>query len=136
VRADALDLAALEDAQELGLQGRRQLADLVEEDGPALGLLEGAEAARRGAGEGALLVAEQLALEEVLGDGAAVDDDEGAVLARAGLVDGLGGAALAGAGLALEEDVHVGLRRALEEGEGRAHGHRGADQRAQLAPLA
>ena len=35
--AHALELAFLEDAQQLGLQQRRQLADLVEKHGPALG---------------------------------------------------------------------------------------------------
>ena len=37
-------------------------ADLLEEQGAALRLLEAADAALRGPGEGALLVAEQLAL--------------------------------------------------------------------------
>jgi len=36
----------LEDPEKLGLQFERQLADLVEEERPALGLLEPAEAAR------------------------------------------------------------------------------------------
>ena len=44
VGADALDLAALEDAQELGLQLEAELANLVEEDGAARGRLEGAVA--------------------------------------------------------------------------------------------
>jgi hypothetical protein len=39
-RADAPDLAFLEHAQELGLHERRHLADLVEEDRPAVGLFE------------------------------------------------------------------------------------------------
>ena len=44
----------------------RDLADLVEEERAAVGLLEAALAARDGAGERALLVAEELALEERL----------------------------------------------------------------------
>ncbi len=75
--AHALDLPALQGAQQLGLQVQRQLADLVEEEGAAVGLLEGALARVGGAGEGALLVAEELALDELLGDGGAVDGDEG-----------------------------------------------------------
>ena len=47
VAADALDLAVLEHAQQLGLQVEVELADLVEEDGAALGLLEAAAAAGR-----------------------------------------------------------------------------------------
>jgi hypothetical protein len=44
------------------------LADLVEEERAAVGLLEAADAAAVGAGEGALLVAEELGLEERLRD--------------------------------------------------------------------
>ncbi len=53
------------------------LADLVEEDGALGGVAEEALAVAVGAGEGAAHVAEELALQEVLGDGAAVDADEG-----------------------------------------------------------
>ena len=42
VAADALDLALLEDAEQLGLHRRRQLADLVEEERAAVGQLEAA----------------------------------------------------------------------------------------------
>ncbi len=41
--ADPLDLALLEHAQQLGLQARAHLADLVEEDGAAVGRLEAAD---------------------------------------------------------------------------------------------
>src|SRR5574337_2165675 len=47
---DAPDLLLLERAVELHLGLERQLADLVEEDRPALGLLEQAWFGRRGAG--------------------------------------------------------------------------------------
>ena len=43
--ADARDLALLEHAQELHLRGRRDLADLVEEERPRVGQLEAAEPA-------------------------------------------------------------------------------------------
>jgi hypothetical protein len=62
--ADALELALLQHAQQLGLQGRRDLADLVEQQRAAVGQLEAALAHPVGAGERALLVAEQLALEQ------------------------------------------------------------------------
>ena len=58
------DLALLQHAQQLGLQLERQLADLVEEQRAAVGLLEQAARARAvGAGERAAHVAEQLALD-------------------------------------------------------------------------
>ena len=64
--------------------------------------------ARSRAGERALLVAEQLGLEQVGRDGAAVDDDERPARARAGLVDRLAQHVLAGAGLALDQHGGVG----------------------------
>ena len=74
--AEALELALLQDAEELGLDERARLAHLVEEEGAARGLLEPPRARGDGAGEGALLVAEQLRLEELLGEGRAVEGDE------------------------------------------------------------
>ena len=85
--ADAVDLALLDGAQQLGLQARMHLADFVEQQGAAIGFLELADAARDGAGEGALLVAEQLAFEQVLRDGGAVDRDERCLGALALAVD-------------------------------------------------
>ena len=62
--ADALEPLLLERAQDLRLQRQRQLADLVEEQRAAVRHLELARLARDGAGERALLVAEQLGLEQ------------------------------------------------------------------------
>ena len=45
-RAEPADLAALERAEELDLERGRHLADLVQEQGAAVGLLEEAELAR------------------------------------------------------------------------------------------
>ena len=74
--ADAEDDALLQRAEELHLEVQRQLADLVEEERALVGRLELAGPRRDRAGEGALHVAEELALDQVLGDGAAVDGDE------------------------------------------------------------
>ena len=74
--ADAVEGALLQHAQELGLRRRRELADLVQEDRAAVGELELPEPARRGAREGALLVAEELALEQRVRNRRAVDRDE------------------------------------------------------------
>ncbi len=56
--ADAHDLAVLDDAQQADLRRQGELADFVEEQRAAVGLLEPALAARGSAGERALLVAE------------------------------------------------------------------------------
>ena len=85
--ADALEAPLLEHAQELRLDRERQLADLVEEERAAVRRLERARLRRDGAGERAALVAEQLALEEVLRDRRAVDDAKRLLRARARLVD-------------------------------------------------
>ena len=83
--ADAADLAAVEDAQELRLEIERELADLVEEQRAAVGGLDQALLVGAGAGEAALGVAEQLARDQLVRDRAAVDDDE-RPLARGGCV--------------------------------------------------
>ena len=66
--ADAGELALLQHAQQLGLGVERHVADLVEEERAAARLLELAGHRPVGAGEGALLVAEELALEQVARD--------------------------------------------------------------------
>jgi hypothetical protein len=58
VAADATELARLEDPQEHRLDVQRQLADLVEEDGPPVGALEGPLALCDGSRERSALVAE------------------------------------------------------------------------------
>src|SRR5581483_3524817 len=81
--ADALEFALLQDAQQFGLKGRRELADLVQEDRAAFGELEFAFLLRDGARERALFMSEQLAFEERFGERRAVDRDEGLGCARA-----------------------------------------------------
>ena len=83
VAADRAHRALLQRAQQLGLELQRQLADLVEEERAALGLAEQAGARGLRVGERAADVAEELAVEEVLGQRGAVDRDERA-LARGG----------------------------------------------------
>ena len=75
--ADRVDLAVLHGAQQLDLHVERQVADLVEEKRAAMGLDEFAGVFFRGAGERAFLVAEQDRFDQIVGDGAAIDGDEG-----------------------------------------------------------
>ena len=65
VASDLRELPILQDVQQLGLQRRRHLADLVEQDRAVARELELADARRLRAGEAAAFVPEQLALEEV-----------------------------------------------------------------------
>ena len=83
VIADALEHALLQHAQQLHLHRQAHVADLVEEQRAALGDLEAALAGGDRAGEGAFLVAEQLAFEQLGRNGAAVDGDERPLAARA-----------------------------------------------------
>ena len=74
--ADRLHRLFLEDAQHLGLRLEAHVADLVEEDRPAVGDLELAAPVGHRAGERAAHVAEELALDQLLGNGRAVHLDE------------------------------------------------------------
>ena len=112
--ADLLQLAGLEEAEEQALHAQRHLADFVEEDGALVGGLELAGLVAIGAGEAALDVAEELGLEERLGQTGAVDGDEGLVGARAVGVDGARDELLADAALAGDEDLGVGAGDALD----------------------
>ena len=95
--ADGRVFALLQHAQQPRLRLHRHVADLVEEQRAALGLLEAAGAARVGAGEGALLVAEQLGFDQVARDRRHVDGDERAVAALAVVVQRARDQFLAGA---------------------------------------
>ena len=101
----------LEHAQQLHLHRHGDVADLVEEQRPLVGQLEAADALAVGAGVRTLLVAEELAFEEVFVECAAVDGHErtGAERGR-GLVDRPGDLLLAGAGFAADEDGGGGIR--------------------------
>jgi hypothetical protein len=65
--AQPVEGPVLQYPKQLHLHTRRDLADLVEEDGPAVRQFEAAQSSFRGTGEGALLVAEQFGLEQGLG---------------------------------------------------------------------
>ena len=106
VAADALDLAFLNGAQQLRLQVELQIADLVEEERAAVGQLELADLLAHGAGEGALLVAEERALDQLARNGSDVDGDERPVGLLGMAVDHARHQFLAGAALA--EDEHRG----------------------------
>src|SRR5213079_1069266 len=70
--SDADHLSFLYNAEQAHLRRERELADLVQEQRPAVGLLEPALASRYGTRERALLVAEQLRVDQLRWNGAAV----------------------------------------------------------------
>ena len=112
--ADASECAFLECAEEFGLVGEGELADLVEEECAVVGELEESGVGLVGAGEGAFGVAEDFGFEEWFGDRGAVDGDEAGVVAVAGLVEGAGDELFAGAALADDQDGGGGACDACE----------------------
>src|SRR5438034_407393 len=127
-RADGTHLHLLEYAQELDLQPRRELGDLIEEDRPLVGATEESERVRDGAREGAADVTEELGLQEVLWDRAAVHGDERPLGARREAVDRRRDELLAGATLALDEHRGVGRSDLRDDLLHALHGRRVADQ--------
>src|SRR5262249_3781915 len=92
VATQTLHLALLEHAQELRLHGQGQRVHVVEEDGAAIGDLEAARLAPDRSREGAALVAEELAFEQLLGERRARDLHQRALAPRAGGAGGPRGA--------------------------------------------
>ncbi len=73
---DPLERLLFQKPQQLGLQRRRHLPDFVEEDRAAVGRFEQPALLLAGVGEGAALVPEQLAFEQLLRERRAGDVDE------------------------------------------------------------
>ncbi len=125
--AHARDLALLEDAEQIGLRPQADVADLIEKDGPPLGDLEFSLLPVLRSGEGAFLVAEKLALEQRLGQRAAVDGHERVIAAGRGEVNRPRDELLAGAALSGDQDGGVGGRDGLDGLEDLPHGGALAD---------
>ena len=132
--ADPLDLPLLEEPEELDLEREAHLADLVEEERAAVGDLELPLPLDVGARVGALLVPEQLRLQQRLGDRPAVDRHERAVAPAALRVERAGEQFLAGSALALDEDRGVGPGDARHDVEDLAHLGRGARRSPRSGP--
>ena len=132
VAADALELALLQRAEQLDLHLHREVADLVEEQRAAVGELEAAAAALHRAREAALLVAEQLGLEDAGRERRAVDAHERLLLARRVDVDRVRDELLAGAGLAAQEHRRRHRRDLADLVEHLAQGRRVTDDVAEV----
>ncbi len=106
--ADPVELLLLQRTQHLGLRAQAHVADLVQEQRPAVRLFELAPLHRGGAAEGALFMAEQLAFDQRFRNGGAIDGDEGPIGACAVLVNPPRHQFLAGPVLAADQDPAVG----------------------------
>ena len=112
--AQPFEFVLLQNPQELGLQFERNIADLVKKQRASMGQLEAADALRNGAGEGALFMAEQFALQEPGRDGGAVDLDQGTLVAGAKMMNRASDQLFPRAGFALNQDRRIGRRDGLE----------------------
>ena len=113
--ADPHDAAFLQRAQQLDLHGQWHVADLIEKQRAAVGLLEHALLGSCGASECAFLVTEQLGFEQAFGERATVDGNKGLV-GTSQLVQGLCHTFLADAGFARDQDRGLAGRQAVEHG--------------------
>jgi hypothetical protein len=110
----------LQGPQQLGLDAGRHFPDLVQEERAAVRHAE--ESGRpHGPGEGPLLVAEQLALDDRLRKRPAIHGNEFAVRTRARGVNGPGNELLAGPALAGDQHVALVATKAVDRARQRAH---------------
>ena len=121
-------LAFFEDAQQLGLGLEGQVAHFVEEQGSPVGGLEETAVHAGSAGESPFFVAEELALDQFVGQGRTVDRQERTVLAGAEGMDGPGHQFLASAALAGDQHGRLERRGPADLIEHVLHGRRGAQQ--------
>ena len=112
--ADRPDGFLFQSPQQGRLHGERHLAYLVQKEGALVGDPEQAVAPLAGAGEGPLHVAEQLAFQQLGGDGGTVERHEGPHPAGE-LMQGAGHQLLAGAGLPLHQHGSIGGRHSGDE---------------------
>ena len=122
-----LEFAFLQHAQQHDLRLGGELADLVEEDGAAIGQLEAALPSLQRAGERALLVAEELGRDERRRDRGTIHGDERPGRARRSLVDRPGDELFAGAGLPGDQHGRFGRRDLRQVGEHGPERRRRAD---------
>src|SRR5207245_2919060 len=105
-----LEFLLLQNTKELGLQLKRDITDLIKEQRALVGQFKPADPLGDGAGEGAYLMAEQLAFEQPCRDRRTVNLDEGPLATLTQIVDRASDEFLAGTSLALNQHGGVGRR--------------------------
>src|SRR5262249_32062382 len=104
-RAQPLDFAGFEHAQQLGLLPDRHVAGLLEENSAAIGKLESTNAIRTCISECSLYVAEKFAFEEAFRKSASIHGDQRTRSSRGQRVKRLGDHFFASAMFAGDQDV-------------------------------
>src|ERR1700730_5660287 len=98
-----LKLLFLQDAQQFGLQRRRNITYLVQEKSTFVGQLETANPLRYGSGERSFLVAKELAFQQIQWNGSTIQSYERTSAPRADVVDRVCDELLASAGFTLDQ---------------------------------
>ena len=132
--AQALKLLFLQHTQQFGLQCRRNIAHLVQEERAFVGQFETANLLRDGSGESALLVAKKLAFQQIQRNGSAIQLYERASAPRADVVNRARDQLLAGAGFSLDQHSGIGGRDAFDLFEHRFQSRTVADDLLESAP--
>jgi hypothetical protein len=127
IASHAVDLAIFQYPQQFLLKWQRHVAELIQKESAAIGVLELALALAVGPGVSPRFVAEEFIFEQVFVEGGTVERHEGLVLPRAVEVQCLGRQFLARARLALDEHATIGGGELLEAVEHRMHQRAGAD---------
>src|SRR5262249_16943222 len=121
VGADALHLALLQHAQQLGLHGQRHVADLVQKQRALVGLFKLAEVPRGSSCKRALFMAEQLRFDQLRRDRRAVQRYVGTVATAAFFVNRAGDQLFARAGFTQDADTGFAGGHAFHLGQQLAH---------------
>src|SRR5258705_3937703 len=109
----------LQDAQQLRLHRRRDVAYFVQKQRAFVSHFEASDLLRDRTGEGALLMTEQLAFQKIQRNGRAIKLYKWATEALTGVVNGMCDELLACTGFPLDEDSRVGWRNLLHLVENR-----------------
>ncbi len=133
--ADALELTLLDDAEDLDLGRQGQLADLVEKDRSSGRAFEPPGLLAVGPGERAALVAEQFALDEPLGECAAIDANKRSARAIRMAMERGRDQLFASAAFTEDQDRARRSRRQVRSScRPRASRHSGRSARARISP--
>ena len=119
--AQAFEFALLQDAEQLHLNGRGDVADFVEEKRALVGKLEFTGLGSCGAGKRALFIAKKFAFEQGFGNGRAIDLDEGPGRAMGMLMNRARDQIFSHPALAAKQHRRVGGRHALDKRQHRLH---------------
>ena len=90
ITTDPIELAICQHPQQAGLHIQRHIADFIQEQGPAVGLLKATLTDLVGAGKGPFFMPEKFGLDQVFGDRRHIQRDKRRFGARTVTVQGMG----------------------------------------------